>query len=90
MKWKENFIKSYLDEKGKYKKATRNGIIILTISLALILFSIMIPGKGLIIPATAVCVAISITLYKNRNTKKDDKILIDDSLKRVDDPDKYT
>lgn len=90
MTWKESFIETYLDEKGRFKKATRNGIIILSIGLALIIFSIFIPSKALILPATGICIAIVITLYKNRNTKKDDKILIDDTLKRIDDPDKYT
>ena len=90
MTWKENFTRIYLDEKGEFKKKTRSGIIILCIGLGLIIFSIFIPGKALIIPATAVCIAVSITLYKNSRTKKDDKIMVDDTLKRVDDPDKYT
>jgi hypothetical protein len=90
MTWKESFTKIYLDEKGRYKKAARNGVIILCIGVGLIIFSIYVPGKGLIIPATAVCIAVSITLYKNSRTKKDDKIMVDDTLKRIDDPDKFT
>ena len=90
MTWKEDFIEIYLDEKGKFKKKTRNGIIILSVGVALIIFSLFIPSKSLIIPATVICIAVSITLYKNRNVKKDDKKMLDDTLKRVDDPDKYT
>jgi hypothetical protein len=88
--WKENFTQIYIDEKGEFKKKTRNGIIILCIGLTLIIFSIIVPGKALILPATAVCITISIILYKNRNIKKDDKIRVNDTLKRLDDPDKYT
>ena len=90
MTWREDFTRIYLDEKGEFKKKTRNGIIILSIGLGLIIFSLFIPSKALIIPATAVCIVVSITLYRNSKTKKDDKIMIDDILKRVDDSDKYT
>jgi hypothetical protein len=90
MTWKEDFIRIYIDEKDKYKKAIRNGIIILCIGLGLIIFSTFIPSKALILPATVVCVTVSIIFYKNRKTKKDDKILLDDTLKRVDDPEKFT
>ena len=41
MTWKEIVTQLYLDEKGNYKKATRNGIVILSISLALIIFSMV-------------------------------------------------
>jgi len=90
MTWKEDFTRIYFDEKGKYRNATRNGIIILCMALGLIIFSTFIPSKALILPATVMCIAVLVTLYKNRKTKKDDKIWLDDNLKRVDDPDKFT
>ena len=90
MTWEESLIETYLDEKGRFKKATRNRIIILSIGLALIIFSIFIPSKALIVPATGICIAIVITLYKNRNIKKDNEISIDDTLKKIDDPHKFT
>jgi membrane-bound ClpP family serine protease len=89
MTLKEDFTRIYLDAKDEFKKKTRNGIIILSIGIGLIIFSIFVPGKALIIPATAVCIVVSITLYRNSRTKKDEKIMIDETLKRTDNPDKY-
>ena len=90
MTWKEEFTRIYLDDKGEFKKKTRNGIIFLSIGLSLIIFSIFIPSKALIVPATVASIAVSIVLYKNSRIKKDSKTMIDDTLKRIDDPDKYT
>jgi len=90
MIWETSLIQIYLDEKSKYNKATRNGIIIFSICLGLIIFSMLIPSKALIVPATAVCISILITLYRNSKTKKDDKIMVNDTLKRIDNPHKYS
>lgn len=88
--YKETFTNSYLDRKGDIKQSVRVGVVILSIVLGIVLFSIFGPKHNLLIPAIAGFIGIVLFIKKTKKAKKDNDLLGDDTVKRIDDPDKYT
>ena len=83
-------VSFYLDEKDNLKKAVRNGIILLSILVGIVLFSIFGPSHVLLISAIAWAIGTILFINKNRKGKKIIKSFGDDTIKRIDDSDKYT
>ena len=83
-------VSFYLDEKGNFKKAVRNGIILLSILVVIVLFSIFSPSHVLLIPVIGWTISTVLFINKNRKAKKDNETWGDDTVKKIDDPDKYT
>ena len=85
-----DIVNFYLDEKGNLKKAVRNGIILLSILVVIVLFSIFSPSHVLLIPVIGWIISTILFINKNRKAKKTIKAFGDDTVKRIDDHDKYT
>ena len=83
-------VSFYLDEKGNLKKAVRNGIILLSILGVIVLFSIFRPSHVLLIPVIGWIISTILFINKNRKAKKIIKSFGDNTVKKIDDPDKYT
>jgi len=90
MPYREDFTNSYLDRKVDLKQSVRIGVVLLSIVLLIVLFSVFGQKPALLIPSIGWTIGIVLFIKKTRKAKKDDKIMVDDTLKRVDDPDKYT
>ena len=85
-----DIVSLYLDKKGNFKKAVRNGIILLSILVMIFLFSIFSPSHVLLIPVIGWTIGTVSFINKNRKAKKDNETWGDDTVKKIDDPHKYT
>ena len=85
-----DIVSFYLDEKGNLKKAVRNGIILLSILVVIVLFSIFSPSHVLLIPVIGWTISTVLFINKNRKAKKTIESFADDTVKKIDEPDQYT
>ncbi len=90
MPYRDVFTNFYLDKKGDLKQSVRIGIVLLSIVLGIALYSFFGPNHKLLIPAIAWSISIVLFIKKTRREKKDNDLWGDDTVKRVDDPYKYT
>ncbi len=90
MPYREVFTNFYLDKKGDLKQSVRVGVVLLSIVLLIVLFSIFGPKHTLLIPSIAWSIGIVLFIKKTQKAKKDNDLWGDDTVKRIDDPDKYT
>ena len=90
MSYREIFTSLYLDRKGEFKKSVRDGIVLLSILVVILLFSIFSPSRVLLIPVIAWSISTIVFIYKTRKAKKDNETWGDDAVKKIDDPHKYT
>jgi hypothetical protein len=88
--YREAFTNSYLYRKGDLKQSVRVGVVVLSIVLLIVLFSVLGPKPALLIPAIGWSIGIVLFIKKTKKAEKDNELCADDTLKRVDDPDKYT
>ena len=88
--YKEAFTNFYLDRKGDLKQSVRVGVVILSIVLLIVLFSVFSWSHALLIPSIGWSIGIVLFIKKTKKEKKDHDLMGNDSVKRVDDPDKYT
>ena len=85
-----DIVSFYLDEKGNLKKAVRNGIILLSILVVIVLFSIFSTSHVLLIPVIGWTISTVLFINKTRKAKKDNDTCGDDTVKKIDEPHKYT
>ncbi len=88
--YKEALTNSYLDRKGDLKQSVRVGVVLLSIVLLIVLFSVFGQKHTLLIPAIAWSIGIVLFIKKTKKEKKDNDLIGEDTVKRVDDSDKYT
>jgi hypothetical protein len=85
-----DIVSLYLDKKGNFKKAVRNGIILLSILVVIVLFFAFSPSHRLLFPVIGWIIGTVLFINKNRKAKKDNDTWGDDTVKKIDDPHKYT
>ena len=90
MPYREIFTRFYLDKKGDFKQSLRIGIVLLSILVVILLFSIFSPSRVLLIPAIAWSIGTILFINKNRKAKKWNVLCGDDTVKKIDDPHKFT
>ena len=90
MPYKKVFTNFYLDKKGDLKQSVRIGVVLLSIVLLIVLFSVFGPSHTLLIPSIGWSIGLVLFIKKTKKAKKDNDLWGDDTVKRIDDPDKYT
>ena len=90
MPYREIFTKFYLDQKGDFKQSLRIGIVLLSILIGIVLFFTFGPSHTLLIPAIAWSISTVLFIRKTRKAKKDNDTWGGDTVKKIDDPHKYT
>ena len=90
MPYREIFTSFYLDKKGNFKQSLRIGIVLLSILLVIVLFFAFGPSHRLLLPVVAWSISMIVFIYKTRKAKKDNETWGDDTVKKIDDPHKYT
>ena len=88
--YREAFTNFYLDKKGDLKQSVRIGVVLLSIVLLIVLFSVFGSSHALLIPSIGWTIGIVLFIKKTRKAKKDNDLWGEDTVKRVDDADKYT
>lgn len=90
MPYREIFTSFYLDKKGDFKQSLRIGIVLLSILLVIVLFFAFGPSHRLLLPVIAWSIGMILFINKTRKAKKDNETWGDDTVKKIDDPHKYT
>ena len=90
MSYREDFTNFYLDKKGDLKQSVRIGVVLLSIVLLIVLFSVFGSSHALLIPSIGWTIGIVLFIKKTKKKKKDNDLMGEDTVKRIDDPDKYT
>ena len=90
MSYRWIFTSFYLDQKGDFKQSLRIGIILLSILVVIVLFFAFGPKHTLLIPAIAWSIGTVLFIRKTKKAKKDNEIWGDDTVKKIDDPHKFT
>ncbi len=88
--YREAFTNFYLDKKGDLKQSVRIGVVLLSIVLLIVLFSVFSSSHALLIPSIGWTIGIVLFIKKTKKKKKDNDLMGEDTVKRIDDPDKYT
>ena len=88
--YREAFTNFYLDKKGDLKQSVRIGVVLLSTVLLIVLFSVFSSSHALLIPSIGWTIGIVLFIKKTKKEKKDNDLCGDDTVKRIDDPDKYT
>ncbi len=90
MPYREVFTNFYLDKKGDLKQSVRIGVVLLSTVLLIVLFSVFSSSHALLIPSIGWTIGIVLFIRKTRKAKKDNELWGDDTVKKIDDPHKYT
>ena len=90
MPYREIFTRFYLDKKGDFKQSLRIGIVLLSILLVIVLFFAFGPSHRLLFPVIGWTIGTVLFINKTRKAKKDNETWGDDTVKKIDDPHKYT
>jgi hypothetical protein len=88
--YREVFTNFYLDKKGDLKQSVRIGVVLLSTVLLIVLFSVFSSSHALLIPSIGWTIGIVLFIRKTRKAKKDNELWGDDTVKKIDDPHKYT
>ncbi len=90
MSYRWIFTSFYLDQKGDFKQSLRIGIVLLSILVVIVLFFAFGPSHKLLLPAIAWSIGTVLFIRKTKKAKKDNEIWGDDTVKKIDDPHKFT
>ena len=90
MPYREIFTSFYLDKKGDFKQSLRIGIVLLSILVVIVLFFAFGSSHRLLLPVIAWSISTIVFIYKTKKAKKDNETWGDDTVKKIDDPHKYT
>ena len=90
MRYREIFTNFYLEQKNEFKLSIKIGIVFLSILMVILLFLTVGPIHNGLIPVIIWIIGAVLFIRKNWKGKQDNEKLGNDTLKRIDNPYKYT